>query len=92
MDHWYQRELGPVVAAGVCLLVGFVGRYQEGLQAHARSLAAYLFGLLSTYAWRDKLGLSSTQIGILWLVVVVVFTTVLPKVRKLGDRHGSAGR
>jgi hypothetical protein len=91
MGHWYQRELGPVVAAAVCLLVGYLGRQQKGFQAYARNLAVSLFGLLSAYAWRDKLGLSSNQIAMLWLVVIAVFIILFPWVRKLGDKHGSVG-
>lgn len=88
MDSWYRRELVPVIAVVVCLVVGRFGRQQEGVEAEARFLAAILFGFLSIEAWRDKIGLSPSRMGIYvmsWGVFVAAFRILLPKVKNLGD-------
>jgi hypothetical protein len=88
MDSWYRRELVPVIAVVVCLAVGRFGRRQEGFETHARDLAVLLFGFLSIYAWRDKLGLSPGRTGtyvMSWAAFVVGFRILLLKVKNLGD-------
>jgi 4-amino-4-deoxy-L-arabinose transferase-like glycosyltransferase len=88
MDTWYRRELGAVIAVVVCLIVGRFGRQQAGVETEARVLAAILFGFLSIYAWRDKIGSSHGRMEIYlmsWVVVVAGFRILLPKAKNLGD-------
>ena len=69
-----ERLLVPVIGGAAVWLMGRFEGHGTGFQTYARYMAALLFGLLSIFAWHDKLGLSSNglnKVVVIWTAVVV---------------------